>query len=78
MIGVDHPDHGQEVKAVVVAVAGEELAVSDLEAWCRGALAPFKVPTVWEWRPEGLPRNASGKVLKTVLLGEAEAPEGEG
>jgi hypothetical protein len=31
------------------------------------------VPAVWEVRAELLPRNASGKVLKTVLLGEAEA-----
>ena len=77
VVGVDHPDHGQEVKAVVVLVPGVELAVAELEAWCREVLAPFKVPTVWEWRAQGLPRNASGKVLKTVLLGEVEGPVGE-
>ena len=77
VIGVDHPDHGQEVKAVVVAAPGAEPTVGELEAWCREALAPFKVPTVWEVRAEGLPRNASGKVLKTVLAGEAEAPTGD-
>jgi hypothetical protein len=32
------------------------------------------VPTVWELRAHALPRNASGKVLKTVLVGEAVAP----
>ena len=37
-------------------------------------LAPYKIPTLWERRVEPLPRNASGKVLKTVLVGDAEAP----
>jgi acyl-CoA synthetase (AMP-forming)/AMP-acid ligase II len=35
-------------------------------------LAAFKVPSRWEIRHEPLPRNAAGKVLKHVLLGEAE------
>ena len=35
-------------------------------------LAPFKVPSLWDIRSEPLPRNASGKVLKTVLTGEAD------
>jgi acyl-CoA synthetase (AMP-forming)/AMP-acid ligase II len=74
VIGVDHPDHGQEVKAVVVAAPGESLSVAALEVWCREALAGFKVPTQWELRATALPRNASGKVLKTVLAGEAPDP----
>jgi acyl-CoA synthetase (AMP-forming)/AMP-acid ligase II len=75
VIGVDHPEHGQEVKAVVVPVPGSEIDVPALEAWCRETLAAFKVPTVWELRRELLPRNASGKVLKTVLKGETEERE---
>ena len=61
-------------KAVVVAAPGESLSVTALEAWCREALAVFKVPTQWELREAALPRNASGKVLKTVLAGEAPDP----
>ena len=34
------------------------------------ALAPYKVPTQWEIRKEPLPRNAAGKVIKSVLTGE--------
>ena len=56
----------------MVPVPGSEIDVPTLEAWCRETLAAFKVPTVWELRGELLPRNASGKVLKTVLKGEAE------
>jgi hypothetical protein len=37
-------------------------------------LAAFKVPAHFEVRSEPLPRNAAGKVLKGVLLGESENP----
>lgn len=72
VVGVDHPEHGQEVKAVVVTEPGRSPTEDELGAWCRDALASFKVPTIWELREEALPRNASGKVLKTVLSGAAE------
>jgi long-chain acyl-CoA synthetase len=74
VFGVDDPVHGQAVKAVVVAVPGAALDVDDLTAFAREVLSSYKVPTVWEVRTERLPRNASGKVLKTVLQGEVEAP----
>ena len=73
VVGVDHPVLGQEVKAIVVPVAGVDLAPADLARWVAETLAPYKVPTVWELRADALPRNASGKVLKTVLVGEALA-----
>ena len=56
------------------ADAGTELDVDALARFAGETLAPYKVPTVWELRTEPLPRNASGKVLKTVLVGEASAP----
>jgi long-chain acyl-CoA synthetase len=72
VIGVEHPELGQEVKAVVVPAHGCELDTAQLASWAGKTLAPFKVPTQWEIRAEGLPRNAAGKVLKTVLTGESE------
>jgi long-chain acyl-CoA synthetase len=74
VVGQDHPVHGQEVKAIVVVEAGTELDVEALARFAGETLSSYKVPTAWEVRHEALPRNASGKVLKTVLLGEAEAP----
>jgi acyl-CoA synthetase (AMP-forming)/AMP-acid ligase II len=71
VVGSDHPEHGQEVKAIVVPMAGAVLDWSELAAFTAETLAGYKVPTVWEQRHELLPRNASGKVLKTVLLGQA-------
>jgi long-chain acyl-CoA synthetase len=70
VLGVDHPELGQEVKAIVVPVDGSSPTPGDLADWVRGRLAYFKVPAHWEVRSEPLPRNASGKVLKHVLSGD--------
>jgi long-chain acyl-CoA synthetase len=78
VVGVDHPVHGQEVKAIVVVADGVEVTDEELARFAGEALAAYKVPTVWERRQEALPRNAAGKVLKTVLLGDAVAPEDVG
>lgn len=69
VIGVDHHELGQEVKAICVPRPGKTLDAATLEAWCAEKLARFKVPAHWEFRSEPLPRNPSGKVLKNVLEG---------
>jgi acyl-CoA synthetase (AMP-forming)/AMP-acid ligase II len=71
VIGIPHDEWGQEVKAIVVPAAGARVDVEALAAHCGSAFAAFKVPTTWEIREEPLPRNATGKVLKNVLSGEA-------
>ena len=76
VVGVDHLDHGQEVKAVIVPAAGE-LDTQDLAAWCSATMASYKVPTLWERRDDPLPRNASGKVVKGVLTGDRELSDHE-
>jgi len=69
--GVEHPEWGQEVKAVVVPEEGAAPDPASLAAWVGETLAAYKVPTAWEIRTEPLPRNPSGKVLKNVLMGSA-------
>ena len=74
VIGVEHRELGQEVKAVVVVgeePPGEDL-VSELRAWVAATLADIKVPAHWELRTEPLPRNATGKILKQVVQGDAD------
>ncbi len=72
VVGVDHPELGQEVKAVVVPEPNTSVDPGQLASWCAETLAAFKVPSLWEIRSEPLPRNASGKILKNVLTGDAE------
>jgi len=67
IVGVDHAELGQEVKAYVVAVEGESVTEDELGAWCAEALAYYKVPTHWEIRTELLPRTATGKIVKAAL-----------
>ena len=72
VIPVDHEAFGHEVKAVVVPMPGVMLTPDELSAFCAESLAYFKVPTIWEIRTESLPRNATGKVVKAVLMADAE------
>ena len=74
VVGVPHPELGEEVKAFVVAVEGAVLDTQELEAWVRERLAYYKVPAHWELRREAMPRNAAGKIMKHVLIGDAENP----
>jgi long-chain acyl-CoA synthetase len=67
VIGVDHEELGQEVKAIVVFENDEEIGSEALQRWVADTLAYYKVPSLWETRKEPLPRNATGKVLKNAL-----------
>ncbi|UCH28433.1 MAG: acyl--CoA ligase [Myxococcales bacterium] len=67
VIGVDHEELGQEVKAVVVFEEGRRVDDAALAEWVADALAYYKVPTHWEAQKMPLPRNATGKVLKNAL-----------
>ncbi len=60
------------MKAIVVPQPGKTLAAKQIQDWVGQSLAYYKVPTHVEIRTEPLPRNATGKVLKHVLTGEAE------
>ena len=72
VIGVDHRTLGQEVKAVVVPRNGRVVDVDELKQFVGETLAYYKVPQYIDVRHEALPRNATGKVMKHVLSGEAE------
>jgi acyl-CoA synthetase (AMP-forming)/AMP-acid ligase II len=60
------------VGVVVVLKPGTDLAAEELTAFAREHLADFKVPQYVTFRPEPLPRNPGGKVLKPTLRDETE------
>jgi acyl-CoA synthetase (AMP-forming)/AMP-acid ligase II len=47
-------------------MAGVQPSATELIEWCRERLAHFKCPTSVDFA-EQLPRNATGKILKSVL-----------
>jgi acyl-CoA synthetase (AMP-forming)/AMP-acid ligase II len=72
VIGVDHPELGQEIRAFVVPRPGARLAGEQVRAWCAAALAAYKVPAEVEFRTS-LPYNQTGKLMKQELEREERA-----
>jgi acyl-CoA synthetase (AMP-forming)/AMP-acid ligase II len=70
VIGVPDPRLGEVGKAYAVRRDGSTLTADDLIAWSRREMANYKVPRQVEFVGE-LPRNASGKVLKTDLRAQS-------
>jgi len=66
VIGVPSERWGETVKAVAVRAPGRDVSDADLIAYSRQNLAHYKCPTSIDW-VEALPRNPSGKILKTEL-----------
>ena len=71
---VAKPDQrwGEAPVAFVVTKPGQVLDLADLQAHCRDALAPFKIPKELV-EIDALPRNPSGKVLKRLLRDQLAA-----
>ena len=72
VVGIPHPDLGEEVCAFVVVADGRHTAQT-LTGELRGQLASFAVPTVWHLQQEPLPVNQTGKIDKPALAGRARA-----
>jgi len=66
VIGVPHEKWGETVKAIITPTAGTDPSEQALIAYCRENLAHYKCPTSVD-RMDAIPRNPSGKVLKTEL-----------
>jgi malonyl-CoA/methylmalonyl-CoA synthetase len=68
VIGVPHPDFGEAVTAVVVTRPGAAIAADEIIDRLKREIANYKVPKRVQFI-EDLPRNAMGKVQKSVLRG---------
>ena len=67
VVGVPDEVMGERVGAAVVPRSGLTIDPDEVLAFAKAHLADFKVPEYLTVRDELLPRNAGGKILKTVL-----------
>jgi acyl-CoA synthetase (AMP-forming)/AMP-acid ligase II len=65
VLGQPSEELGQEVAAVVVVDRAQPVTEEELAAWLGDRLAYYKVPSRWRMQPDPLPRNATGKVMRT-------------
>ncbi len=73
VVGVPHETRGENVAAFVVVHAGQIADADALIAFCRDALASYKVPRHVFVIDEGdVPRTGTGKIEKPALRREAE------
>ncbi|MBW2283318.1 MAG: long-chain-fatty-acid--CoA ligase [Deltaproteobacteria bacterium] len=69
VIGVPHPEWGQEPLAVVALREGEEVTIEEILEHCKDKLSSFKRPRSVVF-VDSIPRNPMGKVLKKQLREE--------
>jgi long-chain acyl-CoA synthetase len=65
--GIPDPQRGETVKAWIVVKPGETVTEAEIKAFCKEHLAPYKVPTHYEFRSE-LPKTTVGKILRRELV----------
>jgi acyl-CoA synthetase (AMP-forming)/AMP-acid ligase II len=75
VVGVPHPDLGEEVMAYVFT-DDERQTPQTLAAALRGTLSSFAVPTRWHVQHEPLPTNHAGKVDKAALPALVDQAQG--
>jgi long-chain acyl-CoA synthetase len=72
VMGVPDTMMGEKVGAIVVLKPGADAQPAEICEFLQGRLADFKIPQFMLVRPETLPRNPGGKILKSRLRKEAE------
>ena len=66
VIGIPHPDFGEEVKALVKLKNGNVSFVDEILEYCKNNLAGYKRPRTVDI-VDDFPRTATGKILKRIL-----------
>ena len=71
VFGVEDDYYGETVAAAVVT--GADVTARELQDYCSGRLAKFKVPSVF-YKSDGFPLTPSGKVRKDLLRARFSQP----
>ncbi len=70
VVGVEDPNVGERIKAMVVLREDARgVGAADLLKFCRGRLAPYKMPKYIEFR-DMLPKSKVGKLLRREVRDE--------
>jgi fatty-acyl-CoA synthase len=70
VIGVPSARYGEEVMAWVKVREGASLSTDDLDAYCRGKIATYKIPRYWKL-VDGFPMTVTGKIQKFRMREQA-------
>jgi fatty-acyl-CoA synthase len=80
VFGVPDAKYGEEVCAWIVLRAGEQLTAEEVQAFCQGQIAHYKIPKYIRFVDE-LPMTVTGKVQKFVMrdrmIDELQLKEGK-
>ncbi len=76
VVGRSDPRHGELPVAFVVPAEKMTLDAQAILRFCRERLANYKLPREIRVQSEPLPRNATGKILKTELRKQAQQDTG--
>lgn len=68
VVGIEHPDWGEEVGAVIRLSDDTNANTEAIQAFCKDRLAGYKVPATIKFTDEPLARNALNKLLKAPIL----------
>jgi long-chain acyl-CoA synthetase len=74
VIGLSHPDLGEEVGAAVALKPGANATAEELRDHVKRQVAAYKYPRK-VWIVDALPKNATGKILKREIVPPADLDE---
>jgi long-chain acyl-CoA synthetase len=66
VIGVPHPNLGEEVAAAVALMPGVETTESEIRDYVKANIAAYKYPRQ-VWFVDELPKGPTGKILKRAI-----------
>lgn len=66
VIGMPDEKYGEEICAWVRLNSQSTATAHELQQWCQGAIADFKIPRYWKF-VDSYPLTASGKVQKFLM-----------
>jgi fatty-acyl-CoA synthase len=70
VIGVPDARYGEELMAWVRLKDGQSATAEEMQTFCRGQIATFKIPRYWKF-VDGFPMTVTGKVQKYLMRQQA-------